>query len=684
MELHKNDRKSEKPLDKVLLNSSWGPIVVVLSVIYFIGGRESDFSNLIKIICATLSVVISIIIYSKIPNIKNDFVKYLGGGFLYSGCMQFGEIFLINSTSNTAESLKFIVPITIIFFEILIIIYSLILYKKNVSVLVSNLVFVGILIIIFAVLKSTIHIFVDSRGIINDIGNKILYLFCIVIIALTIITILTVVMDKKISCKEDKPWLIGITVLFSAYGIITFGGRNFLGDVIYPQSICRLLAYVTTYKYVEEKLLNNSYRYTLDKLIFIQKTRQAMNNNLIKKERRLRESRMNIQKSEERYEEIIESISEGILIFKNNKLMYINKKGLKYLSYKLSKELIDINLKYVLNLKYTLNLLTNNGIKNNEINEGFSREFVIENSKRKKFNISLILKNTSDKEKILLIKNITRNDEIQSLRQQRDKTKVMESIKDEFYLNISHELRTPINVINSALQLNNLMLENNKLDKMIKNNNIIRRNCLRLIRTINNFIDTNRISENFLEPNKKMYNIVSIIEDVVLACNKYMVLMENKLVFDTDSEYIYIACDRDNIERIMLNILSNSLKYGKIGGNIDVRIKSTGNEVKILVINDAPSIPKEKKKIIFEKFTKLDSSLTRPSEGSGLGLYLTKKLVELNGGTITMNENTENGNIFDIRFPFKFLEEHWDTEKGDNQHNLQEKVNIEFSDIYFN
>jgi len=681
MELHKKDRKAEKILDKVLLNSSWGPIVVVLSVVYFIGGRESDFSNLIKIICATLSVVISIIIYSKIPNIKNDFVKYLGGGFLYSGCMQFVELFII--ANSRSESILSIVSITITFFELSIIIYSLILYKKNVSLLASNLVFVGRLIIIFVMIKYTIYYFVDSSGRINDIGNKSLHLICMMIIINAIITICLVLKDKRISYKEDKTWLIIIIVLFSAYGIIIFGDSKFFIDIIYPKSIFRLLAYVTTYKYVEEKLLNNSYRYTLDKLIVIQKTRRAMNNNLMEKERRLRESRMNIQKSEERYEEIIESISEGILIFENNKLMYINEKGIEHLSYKLSEKLIDINLKRVLNLKYVLNLLTSDRIKNNEIDEGFSREFVIENSERKKFNISLILKNTSDVEKILLIKNVTRNDELQSLRQQRDKAKVMESIKDEFYSNISHELRTPINVLNSALQLNNLMLENNKLDKMVKNNNIIRRNCLRLIRTINNFIDTNRISENFLEPNKKVYNIVSIIEDVVLACNKYMILMDNELVFDTDSEDIYIACDIDHIERIMLNILSNSLKYGRVGGNIDVRIKSTGNEVKILVINDAPSIPKEKKKLIFEKFTKLDSSLARPSEGSGLGLYLTKKLVELNGGTIRMNDNIENGNIFDIRFPFKFAGEHWEVDKSDNHHNLQEKVNIEFSDIYF-
>ncbi|MBU3134771.1 sensor histidine kinase [Clostridium gasigenes] len=671
MELHKKTVKRDKVLDKGLLNNLWILVIIMLSIVYFKGESKNDFSTLIKIICATLALLISIIVYSKIPNIKNDFVKYIGIGFLYLGIINFVEIFL--KATNVSSSLQLKVSITISWFEFVIIIYSVILYKKKLGFLLSNIIFLGSLVILFILSDVIIE-----KKIIEYLSSEYRYVIIISIICLTIVTIGLILRDKNIIYKEDKRWLVKITLFIPVYNMKKCLGIVLVTDISYLQNICRVIIYWLAYRYVEKKLLSNSYRETLDKLIIIQKTRKSMNNSLMKKERRLRESRMNIKKSEQRYEEIIESISDGILIFENNILMYINENGREYVFNELTGEVIKKELKYI------LKLLTNVVIEEHRINEGFIKDFIIANKEKEEINITLTLKNTSDTGKVLLISNTTGLDELQQLRQKRDKAKDMETIKDEFYSNISHELRTPINVINSGLQLNNLMLNDNKLEKMIQNNNIIRRNCLRLIRTANNFIDTNRISEGFLEPNIKVYNIVGIVEAVVLACNKYMILMDNKLVFDTDLEEIYIACDKEHIERIMLNILSNSLKYGKVGGNIDVIIKSGRRGVRIFVRNDAPPIPEEKKKIIFEKFTKLDSSLARPSEGSGLGLYLTKKLVELNEGTIQMNSNVKSGNMFDIRFPFKFSGEPWEVKLDNNEQNLQEKVNIEFSDIYFN
>ena len=659
-------------LDKLISNSFWIPIIIAVSIIYFVGGKESDFTSLIEIICAILASVISIIVYAKIPNIKNEFVKYLGVGFLYYGIISFIEIFIINSTTH--NNYEFIINMSITYFEITIIILSVILYRKNASFLVSNIIFAINLLCIF-IMFGFVYLSIMAK---NIHAENAYIISILILIILILITIVTLIIDKSISNKDDKIWLMGIISFFLIYVIINFIGLNLSINTTYPQSICKLLGFIIAYKYAEEKLLNNSYRYTLYELIAIQKTRQSMNNNLRKKERSLIESRMNVKKGEERYEGIIESISEGILIFENNILMYINKNGMEHIFHKVSGEFNEINLNYI------LEVLTNNKIEDKEISEGFIKEVIIENREEEKINMLLTLKNTSNIEKILVIKNTEYIYELKKLREEREKVKVIENIKDEFYANISHELRTPINVVSSALQLNNLMLEKNELKEMSKNNIIIRRNCLRLIRTINNFIDTNRISEGFLEPNRKVYNIVNIIEDVVLACNKYMILMDNQLVFDTDLENIYVPCDRNHIERIMLNILSNSLKYGEFGGRIDVVIKSNENEVEINVRNDAPRIPEEKRKIIFEKFTKLDSSLARPSEGSGLGLYLTKELVELNGGTIKMNSDISVGNLFDIRFPFKFQGESWELNKDGNDQNLQEKVNIEFSDIYFN
>ncbi|MBX7414196.1 ATP-binding protein [Clostridium chauvoei] len=133
----------------------------------------------------------------------------------------------------------------------------------------------------------------------------------------------------------------------------------------------------------------------------------------------------------------------------------------------------------------------------------------------------------------------------------------------------------------------------------------------------------------------------------------------------------------------MLNILSNSLKHGEIGGKIEVSIKCLKDNIEIIVENNAKAIPEDKRRVIFDKFTKLDNSLARPSEGSGLGLFLTKNLVELNDGKIDLKTIGEDGNRFIINFPYsdeKYVSYN-DVLHEINQ--LEEKVDIEFSDIYF-
>ncbi|MGL5086918.1 MAG: ATP-binding protein, partial [Clostridium sp.] len=499
----------------------------------------------------------------------------------------------------------------------------------------------------------------------------------IITVVLMLITIYLLINDKSIVILREKQWLIRITVIFAA--CVSMNALNHLVnfDTSYFHHILKLLSYGLAYKYVEAKLLNSGYKDTLYNLISIQETSKVLNGNLIKKERLLKESQINIRKGEEQYETIIESIDDGIFLFEKDNLMYANKYGDKYLKDSLNEDSKDINIEDV------LLILTSKKIEKEKIRNGFIGEYEVEKN-NVKTNITVTLKSIKESKKILMVRDGTGIVELQKLRAEREKVKVTEVIKDEFYSNISHELRTPINVVNAALQLNNLMLNNNNLDGMIKNNNIVRQNCLRLIRTVNNFIDTNRISEGFLDINKKVYNIVDIVESVVIASNKYMLLMDNKLIFDTEYEEIYISCDKEHIERIMLNILSNSLKYGKVGGEIDVYIISSKYEVKIIVRNDAPPVPQEKIKIIFDKFTKLDSSLARPSEGSGLGLYLTKELVELNGGVIKMNSTKDVGNFFEIKIPFTFAGETWEVKQEENPQNLDEKVNIEFSDIYFN
>lgn len=158
------------------------------------------------------------------------------------------------------------------------------------------------------------------------------------------------------------------------------------------------------------------------------------------------------------------------------------------------------------------------------------------------------------------------------------------------------------------------------------------------------------------------------------------------MIFDTDTEERIIACDFDKIERIIYNLLSNSIKYSKPGGSIFVNITNGEEYVTITVEDTGIGIEKDKLDIIFERFRRIDTSFTRKNEGSGIGLSIVKSLVEMHNGTISAESEYGVGTKFTIRLPVKVLE--YKNEDTLNKliyntiNNRVERTKIEFSDIY--
>lgn len=134
--------------------------------------------------------------------------------------------------------------------------------------------------------------------------------------------------------------------------------------------------------------------------------------------------------------------------------------------------------------------------------------------------------------------------------------------------NISHEFKTPVNVIYSTVQIQDLNLQKEDYDKILEFNKLIKQNCNRLIRLINNFIDSTKLENNKVEIHKKRVNIVSITEDITMSVINFAKRQKIDVVFDAEQEELYCDIDIDQMERIMLNILSNAIKYNKPNGNI--------------------------------------------------------------------------------------------------------------------
>jgi len=268
-----------------------------------------------------------------------------------------------------------------------------------------------------------------------------------------------------------------------------------------------------------------------------------------------------------------------------------------------------------------------------------------------------------------------------------DEKILSESLMTEFFSNLSHELRTPLNVILSALQLLDITSGSDVNDRDIKfkkYSNIMKQNCYRQLRLVNNMIDITKLDAGFFELTEQNCNIVNIVESVTLSVAQYIESKSIELIFDTDIEECIISCDPEKIERLILNLLANSIKFTKPGGNITVNMYDKGKNIIISIKDTGIGIPNDKLDIIFDRFRQVDRSLTRNQEGSGIGLSIVKSLVELHKGTISVSSEYGKGTEFIIMFPVIVgIEENdkFEVLEAEEQERI-ERIHIEFSDIY--
>ena len=292
----------------------------------------------------------------------------------------------------------------------------------------------------------------------------------------------------------------------------------------------------------------------------------------------------------------------------------------------------------------------------------------------------------SSKEKYFytVAKDITELIEMKNKQLMYKETIALENLKNEFLANISHELKTPINLMYSTLQL----IDNEKIastnernaERLERYRGIVRQNIFRLIRLVNNVTDISKISAGSGDRKKGNYDIIEIIENISMSAVEYMNRKDLEFIFDTQVEEVVVACNPDMIERIMLNLLSNAIKYTE-RGSVFINVDIVDQKLCVTVTDTGIGIPQEKIDIIFEPFVQVDTSFTRRCEGSGIGLALVKVFVEAHDGQVYVESEVGRGSKFTVEIPIRVIEGEEVSECPISEAGC-DKSKVEFSDIY--
>lgn len=238
--------------------------------------------------------------------------------------------------------------------------------------------------------------------------------------------------------------------------------------------------------------------------------------------------------------------------------------------------------------------------------------------------------------------------EAQKMQLEAEHIKKLDAMKSQFFANISHEFRTPLHLIMAPLQKKE---EEISFQEMV----MMERNAHRLLRLVNQLLDLAKAEVGMLEMNLKKGNIIQFLSS---TANLFVALAESKQItyhITLEDQQLIVAFDPDKLEKIVYNLLSNAIKFTPPGGEVSVHATiEPGHLLKITVSDTGLGIPEHLQSKIFDRFYQIDSSQTRAFEGTGIGLALTKELVELCKGSIHLDSSYTNGSSFIVKLPLVY------------------------------
>lgn len=229
--------------------------------------------------------------------------------------------------------------------------------------------------------------------------------------------------------------------------------------------------------------------------------------------------------------------------------------------------------------------------------------------------------------------------------------KHMDRVKSEFVSTVSHELRTPLTSIKGALGMINSGVLGQLPDKVKRMVELAHNNTERLILLVNDLLDMEKIQAGKINLKMERVNLTALVKESIIMNQTYASSLKVNLVLEDSPPDYFIVADANRMSQVMANLISNAAKYSPANDVVRINIVADDDFIKVSVSDNGAGIPPEYHNKIFQKFSQLDASDSRQKGGTGLGLNITKAIVEHHGGRIDFFSEINKGATFFFKLP---------------------------------
>jgi PAS domain S-box-containing protein len=368
---------------------------------------------------------------------------------------------------------------------------------------------------------------------------------------------------------------------------------------------------------------------------------------LLKKQTKLYETLLNAQSE----------MGEGVTITDGKKIIYLNDALTKIYGYS-REELLEMDsFFHLVAPELRADLLNKMKLRTAGESESDSGETVVIRKDGARVNIEYSIKpvQTADtKMMIAIIRDVTSRKQVQNFlrleRERAERAELARNVSEMFLTNISHEIRTPMNAIMGFARL---LEDETSAPEQKKYIDIIKRSGDNLLVIINDILDLSRLQAGKMHIGKSAFEIPPVISNTIemvrMRADAKGILLTRQIDPKLD---LFVEGDSVRIGQILLNLLSNAVKFTQ-KGKVEVTAKLLKEEKAsvtflLCVTDSGPGIPEHELPYIFERFVKAGNSMKKNQEGVGIGLAITKQLVELQGGTIQVVSREGEGSIFSV------------------------------------